>query len=331
MNKQGKFNLLKVTKISDVVGGIEKELPESDLCFQDGGTIVQYEYEKPEEEEKFSIEPGFYTLRDSSNGIRPFKITLRDRELLTSIDNTAKIINEAKNFYNKLHIYDLLKRQKKRAVLLYSEPGMGKTSAIAKFSTEFSKEDPGTVVFSWPTSKIEADDIARFLSVSSEYSPECTRLILIMEDIGGGEYENGGRANQVDSGLLNLLDGVDVAFKLPTFIVATTNHPENLLSSLADRPGRFDLMIKLDAPSQQEKIALTEFIAKRPLSKEELDSLNNPKIKDFSIAHLEEVVVRSMLHDKTFEEVIQEILEHKKRFNKGFEEKGNLGIGGRDD
>jgi len=326
VSSEGKFKLLKITKITDVVNGTEKELPESDLCFQESGNIVQYEYEKPEEDDKFKIEPGIYTLRETPNGIRPFKIELRDRELLTTIDNTSRIIHEAKNFYSKLHIYEQLKRQKKRAVLLYSEPGMGKTSAIARFSTEFAKEDPGTVVFSWPTSKIEADDIARFLSTSSEYDSKCTRLVLIMEDIGGGEYENNGRANQVDSGLLNLLDGVDVTFRLPTFIVATTNHPQNLLSSLADRPGRFDLMIKLAPPSQEEKLKLTAFIARRELLPEEVEALSTPKIKNFSIAHLEEVVVRSMLHDKSFKNVIQELIEHKERVKKAFEEKGSLGI-----
>lgn len=326
-DEKGKFKLLKKTPLSDFLVGAETELPESDLCFQEAGHIVQFEYLKPEEETLETIKPGIFTIEDTASGIKLRSTELRDRELLASVTNTEKITKEAKLFYSKLHIYEQLKRQKKRAVLIYSGPGMGKSSAIAKICNEFCKEDPGTVVLIWPTSAVEADSISRFLATNSKYEPTCTRLILIMEDIGGGERENQGESNKVDSGLLNLLDGVSVTFELPTFIIATTNHPENLLASLADRPGRFDLMIKLEAPSYDEKLQLTEFIAKRPLTDDEKADLKNPKIKDFSIAHLEEIVVRSMLHDKTLGQVIAELVAHSEKFKKGFDEKGRLGMG----
>ncbi len=329
--EKGKFKLIKKTKISEFIQGIETELPESDLCFQDEGHVVQFEYLKPEEESLEIIKPGIFTIVDTASGVKLHDLELRDRELLTSVTNTEKITREAKIFYSKLHIYEQLKRQKKRAVLIYSGPGMGKSSAIAKICTDFVKEDPGTVVLVWPTSAVEADRISYFLASGSKYDSRCTRLILIMEDIGGGERENQGESNKVDSGLLNLLDGVSVTFELPTFIVATTNHPENLLASLADRPGRFDLMIKLEPPSYDEKLKLTEFIAKRPLTDDEKADLKNPKIKDFSIAHLEEIVVRSLLHDKTMGQVITELVTHSEKFKKGFSEKGRLGVSISDD
>src|SRR5690606_31658097 len=160
------------------------------------------------------------------------------------------IFKEARTFFSRLHVYEKLNRPKKRSVLLYSAPGMGKTSAIEKFCHDAINEDAGTVVLVWPTSEIEPDSVARFLSQSSEYNDKCTRLILIIEDIGGGEREGSHSRSGVTSGLLNLLDGVGLTFRLPTFIIATTNHPENLLSSLANRPGRFDLMAELQAPSK---------------------------------------------------------------------------------
>lgn len=324
--KDGKFKLIKKTKFSDIKKG--HILPESDLCFQNEDEIVQFEYVKvDEEDEKYEIKPGMYTLARTSVGIRPKKTKFKKQRLLESIDNTRAIMNEAKTFFDRLHVYRKLKRPMRRGVLLYSAPGMGKTSAIAKFSHNFVEEDKGTVVLNWPTSDIEADDIAKFLSVNSEYTKGCTRLVLIIEDIGGGEHENNGQSNQVDSGLLNLLDGVDVTFKLPTFIVATTNHPENLLGNLADRPGRFDLMLELEAPSKDEKIKLTEFIANRKLTDEEKKAFNNTKMKDFSIAHLEEIIVRSLLHDKTIPQVIDELISHRERFEKAFDKKGSIGMG----
>lgn len=326
---EGKFVLLKKTKFADIMNGMEHELPESDLCFQNEHEIVQFKYKKPEEERKFEIKPGIYTLTSTSAGVKPVKTELRSRDLLDTINNTSSIVNEARRFFNKLHVYEKLKQPKKRGVLLYSKPGLGKTSAITKFCTDFSKEDPGTVVYNWPTSEVDPEQVSGFLSLYSEYHPECTRLVLIIEDIGGGERDTEGSKLGVTSSLLNLLDGVDVTFKLPTFIIATTNHPENLLESLADRPGRFDLMLELQPPSAEEKVALFGFIAKRPATDDEKAAITQKGTEHFSIAHLEEIVIRSELHDKTIAAVVKEIIDHSKKFKRGFEkERGGLGLNG---
>ena len=211
-------------------------------------------------------------------------------------------------------------------MLIYSAPGLGKSSTISHFCNETSKHDEGTVVMIWPTSKIDSDDVLDFLSTGSTFTKKCTKLILVLEDIGGGEHE-GGRSRQVDAGLLNLLDGVSDVFKLPTFIIATTNHPENLLASLADRPGRFDLMLELQPPSGEERVKLLEFIANRELTPEEKKVFLDKKCDGLSIAHLDEIIVRSLLHDRTLEQTLREILDHRKNVKAAFEKaKDSLGF-----
>jgi ATP-dependent 26S proteasome regulatory subunit len=325
-NNEGRFKIKKITKFEDLVSGNIPEMPESDLCFQNEGWIVQMKYERPDEIKKYEIKPGIYTLTQTAAGMATVKVELKQRVLLETVDNTKQILKEAKTFFNKLHVYEKLGRPKKRGVLLYSKPGMGKTSAIEKFCADAMAEDKGTVVLIWPTSEIEADSLVSFLTSRSEYTDECTRLILIIEDIGGGERDGDGGPRGIDSGLLNLLDGVGVTFKLPTFIVATTNHPENLLESLADRPGRFDLMLELMAPNHDEREQLLSFICKRPLSPEEKEAVRWKGAEKFSIAHLEEVVVRAELHDKTYPQVIKELIDHSKRYEKAFSHKQGLGI-----
>ena len=326
-DKKGFFKVKQITKFDTLVKGGVTELPESDLCFQNDTDIVQFEYVRSDEETKYPIDPGSFILTESSAGVELKKFELKKRDLLESVTNTATIINEANTFFNKLHVYERLNRPKKRGVLLYSSPGCGKTSSIEKVSLDIMSTDPGTVIMTWPTSEIEADAVVRFLSYRSEYSEKCTKQILIIEDIGGGEREGSPSRSGVDSGLLNLLDGIGTVFKLPTFIIATTNHPENLLASLADRPGRFDLMLKLQPPSYDEKIQLLSFIAKRELTDEEKHALGDKRAAEFSIAHLEEIVVRAELHDKTYPQVIQELIAHKERFKNDFEDKNrNLGI-----
>ena len=327
MVDEGKFILKKKTAFKDMAAGTENELPESDLCFQDGEHVYQYKFEKPEDAREYKIEPGTFVLTKTMQGLQLAKLVFKPRALLETSTNTSRIMSEAKKFFTRLHIYEKLQRPKKRGVLLYSNPGMGKTSAIEKVCSDLLVEDPGTVVVVWPTSEIEADDIVKMLSTNSRYAKECSRMVLIIEDIGGGEREGGHSRGGVDSGLLNLLDGVGVVFQLPTFIIATTNHPENLLASLADRPGRFDLMLKLQAPNHEEKIALMEFICKRSISEEEKEALGVKGTEDFSVAHLEEVAVRAELDDKTHAQVIKEMIDHKKLFQKDFDEKDrNMGI-----
>lgn len=324
---EGKFILKKKTSFKDMAAGTENELPESDLCFQDGEFVYQYKFEEPEDDSTHEIEPGSFVLAKSMGGLVLKKLEFKPRTLLETASNTARIMKEAGVFFNKLHVYEKLGRPKKRGVLLFSAPGMGKTSAIEKVCSDLMAEDSGTVVIVWPTSEIDADQIVKLLSTNSRYKDTCTRMILVIEDIGGGEREGHTSRSGVDSGLLNLLDGIGVIFQLPTFIIATTNHPENLLASLADRPGRFDLMMKLQPPSHQEKIALMKFICRRDLTADEETCLGVKGSEEFSIAHLEEIAVRAELHDKAHAVVVDELIKHKELFKRDFEDKkGRLGL-----
>ena len=332
MADEGKFILKKKTSFKAMADGMEQELPESDLCFQDSEHIYQYKFEKPEDERTFEIEPGTYVFTKTMSGLGLRKIEFKKRNLLETVTNTTRILGEAKKFFSRLHVYEKLGRLKKRGVLLYSAPGMGKSSAIEKFCTDMIAEDPGTVVIMWPTSEIEADEIAKLLSTNSKYNESCTRMVLVIEDIGGGDTERHRSSSGVDSGMLNLLDGVGVVFSLPTFIVATTNHPASLLASLANRPGRFDLMMELAPPNHTEKIALMKFICKRELTQDEEACLGIKGTEAFSVAHLEEIAVRAELDDKTHAQVVKEIIDHTALFARDFEKRDRtMGMGFHDE
>lgn len=322
-----KFKVKKVTPFNELEAGTLLDIPTSDLCLTSQNSIVQFEYVEDEQNpEKYIIKPGIYTVNRTSGGLRLETTELREDNLLTSVINTKTIRSEADIFFKKLDVYEKLKLPKKRAILLYSDPGLGKSSAIRQTIRELISTDPGTVALIWPTSDIRAEDFSRFLSFSVDYKEECTNLILIMEDIGGNE-EEGGRVREVNSGLLNMLDGVNVVFKLPTFIIATTNYPANLLSALSDRPGRFDQMIELVPPPYDEQLALMTFIAKRELTDGERAAFKLPGAAKLSIAHLNEIVIRSMLHDKTFTEIIKDMASHQEKVKNDFNKKGSSGLG----
>lgn len=315
------FYVKKITDLNDAVDKGELFIPESDLSLQVENKLVQFDYKRGNKQKKIIIEPGSYSLVKTAMGVDISSVDFVKRELLTSITNTTMIINEADNFFNNLDIYDELKQPKKRGILLFGRPGMGKSCALIEVSKQLKDRDPGAVIINWPTSELEASTVFKFFTSYSEYDSKCTKLILVIEDIGGGSREGYGPRDAVSSSLLNLLDGVSDVFKLPTLILSTTNHPENLMASLADRPGRFDMKLEIKAPPFQERIQLVEFLAKRSLTEDEKESFNgavNKGVEDFSIAHLQEIVMRSRLHRKPLDEVVTELLKDAARFKLDF-------------
>jgi hypothetical protein len=331
-DEKGHFKLIQKTPFHEIDEEQQTVLKESDLCFQDDNCIYQFEYVDSDKEYLHKIDPGMFSLISRSSGqVEPKKTEFRKNNLLTSIVNTRAITAEADAFFDNLDIYEELGEPKARKILLFSDPGMGKTAAITQYCVQACEQDPGTVVLVWPTAEIEAHQVSSFLSKFSEYTEECTRLILVMEDIGGGERDGYSGNRSVDSAMLDLLDGIQVTFKLPTLILSTTNYPQNLLSALADRPQRFDLLLQLEPPSYEEQVDLIEFIGKQAIDDDTKTALQEFG-KDFSIAHLKEVVIRSKLHKKGLGDTIKEIQKHRDRFKNNFEEeKESMGFGlGRD-
>lgn len=324
---ESKFKLKRSTSVKDLMDGNVEFIPTSDLCIEAAGQIMQFDFIEGEEKvEKTIIRPGVYTILATQMGLKLEPTELSLGNILETIVNTTRIKGEANTFFSRLHVYEKRNKPKKRSILLYSAPGMSKTTSIKKTIMDLMKEDPGVVALVWPTSEVKPESVQKLLSFAAEYDPTCTKLILVAEDIGGAEVEGNYSPRGVDSGLLNLLDGVQDTFKIPTFIMATTNYPQNLLSALANRPGRFDELIEMEGPSTEERLKLVEFMAQRSLTEDEIKSLSVTDAKHLSIAHLSEIVDRSELHDKSISQTTKEILAHMEKFNNGFEKKGSFGI-----
>lgn len=323
---QSKFVVKKVTPIKDLASGDTKELPESDLCIQSEDSIIQFKLEEVKKpRKKKTVNPGIYNFIMVNGDVQLDTFTLKQLDLLESVTNTKKIIDESDFFFSKLDVYEKLEIDKKRALLLYGLPGTGKTASITKVCNSFLKEDKGTVIINWNSATIPSAGVLDFFTSSSKFSKDCTKLIFIIEDIGADHEGNYG-TKQVDRSLLNLLDGVGVAFTVPTLIIATTNYAENLPENLANRPGRFDLMFEVTPPTSKERVQLLQFIAKRQLTEEETKVIESDKADKFSIAHLKEIVVRSQLNERSIADIVNELNDHAKKFNKGF--KGNTtGLG----
>ncbi|HLD91668.1 MAG TPA: AAA family ATPase [Patescibacteria group bacterium] len=325
---KNRFEVLQVTKLSDLGKGTS--IPESDLTIQTGEEIIQYKFVEEEERvENVEIKPGCFSFENTQCGLKLQPFQLRDYDLLKSIDNTAIILKEANTFFDRLYVYEQLNRDKKRAVLLCSQPGCGKSASLNEVCKKFLI-DPGTCVVIWDTSSVKSQSVSSLFLSHAKFLPTVTRLILVIEDIGGGSTDGDYGPRGAESALLNLLDGVGSPFKgVPTFILATTNNPETSVEALIDRPGRFDKVIELKHPNTKECEELLVFIQKiSEATEEDKQSAKLAAENHFSIAHLQEVIVRSKLDDIGILESTNQLVKHKKRFQNAFKkETKSIGFG----
>lgn len=326
MENEGFFKVKKITNIKDL--DENSTIPESDLTVQEHGKIYQFSYEEPKDDKKIEIKPGSFSLEERSGSVIMSKTEIREHKLLKSVLNTSIILKEAEKFEKKIDSYYRAKgRDPKRAILMCSPPGVGKSAAISDVARMYLKR-PGTCVCIWDTSAIRSSDVSKFFLQKSEFTDEVKMFIFIIEDIEGGSIEDDYGPKTTHSSLLNLLDGVGVPFKgVPTFIMATTNNPEKSVGPLIDRPGRFDKVIELSTPKEAECVELLKFMLdKKKLSNDELKAAAKAAKCQFSIAHLQEVVDRMFLDDIDILESTDQLAKHKERFQNGFLDKKTLGI-----
>lgn len=318
---EGYFKLKSITNFSDFEVG--DKIGKSDLALQDDERFYQFEL-IGEEKGTFKLEPKIYDLVASQKGIIPKPVSLIQERVLKTNKNSEKIIKEFDFFFKRLHIYEKLKiKQKSRKILIYGPPGTSKTTSWKQACLDLVQNGDTAVVL-WNASELRSSQVSSFLSNYVEYGDKVKKLVIVIEDIGMS-VESFGGPKEVDRSLLNMLDGASEVFKVPTFVVGTTNYAHNLPEPLV-RPGRFDVWIEANLPTEDERVELYKFISGEELSEEDIAILRSNKCKDFSIAHIKELAVRKLLNEMELSEVVNELFNYQKKFKKGFEKSSGVGL-----
>ena len=186
-------------------------------------------------------------------------------------------------------------------ILLYGDPGTGKTSLIKAIASVFDYD-----IYYLAPSKLSS--IAQALTDCPE------NAIVVIEDIdtntvvherGNQEVEN--KQNTSDeflnsfaqlnlSDILNSIDGLNNVHG--RVLICTTNHIEQLDKALI-RPGRFDLLVEIGFVNKEIlKEFLTFYFPKVPID------LNNVNIKkDLSVASLQNMVLLNYDSDRILKEI----------------------------
>jgi energy-coupling factor transporter ATP-binding protein EcfA2 len=247
-----------------------------------------------------SLPPGFYELGyESSIGIYLEKKVVNTDELfqLPSAE-LSDIIEDIEKFWQRSGVYKSYGFLHKRGILLYGDPGAGK-SGIIQLCTRYLIEKMGGIVIN--ISKEEQVEMYDKMLSSFRVIERDRPLIVIFEDIDAIAGESGYSTSMI----LNILDGVKQIDNV--VYIATTNYPEKLEDRITNRPSRFDRRYEISMPDDDVR---RSYIVNK-LTEEDLRRIDLDKwvmeTKGLSLAHMRELVVSVIAMGNSFEDTLNRL------------------------
>ncbi len=233
----------------------------------DGSVLVQGPEDKKDAIEGFAT--GVMTIAKKENFYRGKRIEFSERVRFLNVEGKpwhSIILDRATKRELKANTVEFLRRGKrwygfgipgKRGVLLAGEPGTGKTLVCKALMAEAD----GITCITTSAYKLSADEyITDLYEMAQDLSP-CIVFIEDIDLIGLNREEYHYQNGPALLSLLNVLDGVEEKHEVIT--VATTNNWEALDRAISQRPSRFDRVIKLSLPSQEERRELVSLLCQK--------------------------------------------------------------------
>lgn len=209
---------------------------------------------------------GYYTIRkDYTRGIffRKKEVNLDRLVKLDKYPIYQSILKDIETFWNSKDEYIKRGRVYKRNMLLYSPPGMGKTSLINLLVEDLVENRNGFVIsLSDDNDILNFNDAMSYIRAIMPNKP----IIVIIEDIDNFIGESAD--SKLETEILNMLDGINKHSNILT--IATTNYPEILTERYLKRPSRFNRKFSFSYPDSDLR---REFLVKINLS-EDIEKIN---------------------------------------------------------
>ena len=174
-------------------------------------------------------------------------------------DEAKSALKRVKAFLSDPAQYAKLGAAAPRGVLLVGPPGTGKT-LLAKALAGESKANFIAVDGSYFTATYYGAGVAKVKALFKLARKQAPCVLFIDEVDGIGKRAHGGpgggaesEMNRIINRVLVEMDGFDPMDNV--VVVAATNHEENIDEALR-RPGRFDMLVRLNKPTLPERAAL---------------------------------------------------------------------------
>jgi len=235
---------------------------------------------------------GLYDIFTDMNG-RAYmqkKVVKIDELMTTPDDSVEMILDDLNKFWESKQKYDDYGVTYKRGILMYGEPGTGKTSLINLIIQDIIKNYDGIV--------INVNYIGTFLAVIKDLrTMEQNRPILaIIEDLDSFLYNNSTQT------FLNVLDGNEQIDNV--VFLATTNYIDRIEPRIKNRPSRFDRKVEVGLPNDEVR----KFYLENKLKPQDLKEQNIDKwVKDtkgMSFSHLKELLVSVVVMGNDYNKTI---------------------------
>ncbi len=245
-----------------------------------------------------TVDSGLYTMiYNDSNGFGISKLSYKSDEFfhLPSLPH-KEIIDDLKTFWDNIDRFKNYNLTPKRGVILYGDPGCGKTSLIHLLVDELKKYNGLCIYFENPYNWVELAKLVRKV--------EKTRpLLCVIEDIDLVIEKFG------EEVFLNFLDGLNSIENV--VYVATTNNLEKIPDRIKDRPSRFDKKYKIEKPNSEDRAIFFNSI----LNDEDKKLYNiNQLVKDtnnFTMAHLKETFISLYILKNEYSDTIKRLKKSK--------------------
>lgn len=223
-------------------------------------------------------------------------------------------------FLQSKEVYERVKMDYRRSILLYGDPGTGKSQFIYQLSRELIEEREA-IVIRVENSRMLNSFYEKVLQPISYYS---NRLkVIVIEELA--DLCNG-RSNVTM--LLNLLDSLQLRENV--LFLITTNYPERIPSNIVDRPARLDLLCSINSKDLDADFidAWFEFCMGRSITGEEKNQEWYVETRGkLSPAYLKELFLYSQLHEKSLNEAWSIIKERRTEIERDFaREMGGIGF-----
>jgi predicted AAA+ superfamily ATPase len=264
-------------------------------------------YSETEQKELVALPFGYYkhAYNCGSHPERLEKINIRDDVYFENQKLLTLVKGDILKFTNSEQIFKNLGFIHKRGVLLWGEPGSGKSAFIRNL---VSKALPKEIQVIW-TRSIPSTSFMQSLNSTNTFK------VFVIEEITTFSE------NHEVRDVLDFLDGEQSPKN--SIILATTNYPEELKQNMADRPSRFDLVLEVPEPNAAECKRFFEGFLKRKLLDDEVS------FNDLSIAHIKEICLLSLMYELPLQECYDKVKARRLNFKKGFSSRGNVGFDGR--
>jgi len=207
------------------------------------------------------------------------------------------ILLDIDNFWNRADNYKKYNYIHKRGILMYGEPGCGKSGIIQLISQQLIEKD-GIVLN--VKDEEDVDKFTSFIATFRKVEPN-RPLVVLLEDIDSLAGEN----RYQTARLLNILDGVKQIEGV--VYIATTNYPEKLQERITNRPSRFDRRYKVELPNEEIRRSYIQL----KLNEDDLKNIDIEewikKTEGMSLSHLKEVVISVIVMGRSFEETMDNL------------------------